>query len=75
MSSRFRVSTPYEDASPDLPLRLRPSEYSGIYQHQSEPRTYEKARPSLIDRFQGSGDRQVILEFDRDALIGKGLEN
>jgi hypothetical protein len=29
----------------------------------------------LVDRFQGAGDRQVILEFNRDALIRQRLEN
>jgi hypothetical protein len=29
----------------------------------------------LVDGFQRSRDRQVILEFDRDALIRKRFEN
>jgi hypothetical protein len=29
----------------------------------------------LVDGFQRSCDRQVILEFDRDALIGERFEN
>ena len=30
---------------------------------------------SLVNRFQGTSDRQVILEFDCDTLICECLEN
>jgi hypothetical protein len=39
-----------------------------------EPSSKERP-PLLVDGFQRSRDRQVILEFDRDALICERFEN
>jgi hypothetical protein len=35
----------------------------------------KKGRHLLVDGFQRSRDRQVVLEFDRDALVCERFEN